>query len=67
MQIFTDGITNKLVGCFHDKNPDDVILVRVYGHKTDMLIDRLAETRNIQVSPFTVTYDYLHLRYVFKE
>lgn len=48
-KIFTDGITNKLVGCFHDKNPDDVILVRVYGHKTDMLIDRLAETRNIQL------------------
>lgn len=26
-----------------------MILVRVYGHKTDLLIDRKAETRNIQM------------------
>lgn len=106
LQKFTDGITNKLVGCFYnplnechsssitngidaiqinsqgvrtpnneecpaDDNNDsgnlsdaeiegesanntpcnkqikDVILVRVYGNKTDLLIDRKAETRNI--------------------
>ncbi|XP_075159359.1 ethanolamine kinase 1 [Haematobia irritans] len=106
---FTDGITNKLVGCFYkppnchitsiadgvngvqicsdddsiqrlngeirtdddnndsgnlsdddidtrpqtntngieEKRASDVILVRVYGNKTDLLIDRKAETRNI--------------------
>ncbi|ALC49248.1 eas [Drosophila busckii] len=95
---FTDGITNKLVGCFHnssklsnndngdsylsinnaqcilpvqsaDEDPvvilqdendektetdryapiqysDNVVLVRVYGNKTDLLIDRKAETQN---------------------
>ncbi|XP_023035340.1 ethanolamine kinase [Drosophila willistoni] len=96
---FTDGITNKLVGCFHqpslklndengdatytginnahnclpcvqsenddendnendspplggqrDGSPvqysDNVVLVRVYGNKTDLLIDRKAETQN---------------------
>lgn len=76
-QLFTDGITNKLVGCYHRPtsasptaaadetatNPNrdaavepppktvdaDVVLIRIYGHKTDMLIDRLAETRNIKM------------------
>lgn len=54
-----------MVGCFHTESPsvttqstdktslsairEDVILVRVYGHKTDLLIDRKAETRNIQM------------------
>lgn len=86
--MFTDGITNKLVGCFNtgsskslsstakevgrsvsindasqitytnqqntsspDKNAlaSDVVLVRVYGNKTDMLIDRKAETKNIKL------------------
>ncbi|KAJ4452105.1 hypothetical protein ANN_03621 [Periplaneta americana] len=47
--VFTGGITNQLVGCFHEDYPDDVILVRVYGHKTDLLIDRHAETRNIKI------------------
>ncbi|XP_034472910.1 ethanolamine kinase [Drosophila innubila] len=97
---FTDGITNKLVGCFHnssklgndndesylsinnaqkrilpvqsedpvilqdeftttnDRNEtdhlpvqysDNVVLVRVYGNKTDLLIDRKAETQNFQL------------------
>jgi hypothetical protein len=50
--VFTDGITNKLLGCFYEESPEDVVLVRVYGHKTDLLIDRNAETRNIQVLVF---------------
>ncbi|XP_055910976.1 ethanolamine kinase [Eupeodes corollae] len=62
-KIFTDGITNKLVGCFNTPKIDDnnssqngctdytnnVVLVRVYGNKTDLLIDRKAETRNIKL------------------
>lgn len=100
-QMFTDGITNKLVGCFYQSkedegqrddndtnhqqptpqmngnnhagatdavsesanentetvktsifdttDPENVVLVRVYGNKTDMLIDRKAETRNIRL------------------
>lgn len=59
-QLFTDGITNKLVGCFNQNNnvdedtstdgaTNDVVLVRVYGNKTDLLIDRTKETENIRL------------------
>ncbi|XP_055635076.1 ethanolamine kinase-like [Toxorhynchites rutilus septentrionalis] len=57
-KLFTDGITNKLVGCFNQNNnvdedadgtSDDVVLVRVYGNKTDLLIDRTKETENIRL------------------
>uniref|UniRef100_A0A182Q509 ethanolamine kinase n=1 Tax=Anopheles farauti TaxID=69004 RepID=A0A182Q509_9DIPT len=58
-KLFTDGITNKLVGCFHEPKEDDskadksefqdVVLIRVYGNKTDLLIDRRKETENIQL------------------
>lgn len=43
LQLLTDGITNKLVKCTYNIN--EVVLVRVYGRKTDLLIDRTAETR----------------------
>lgn len=55
-QFFTDGITNKLIGCFHTpssptavQRSDYAILVRIYGNKTDLLIDRHAERKNIQL------------------
>uniref|UniRef100_A0A182P7L7 ethanolamine kinase n=1 Tax=Anopheles epiroticus TaxID=199890 RepID=A0A182P7L7_9DIPT len=58
-KLFTDGITNKLVGCFKlpsdsepgagTPEPEDVVLIRVYGNKTDLLIDRRKETENIQL------------------
>ncbi|XP_053687045.1 ethanolamine kinase [Sabethes cyaneus] len=63
-KLFTDGITNKLVGCFNQNNnrsdgegdfdadassAGEVVLVRVYGNKTDLLIDRKKETENIQL------------------
>lgn len=58
-KLFTDGITNKLVGCFKQPDesddskgtpePEDVVLIRVYGNKTDLLIDRRKETENIQL------------------
>ncbi|KAL1505816.1 hypothetical protein ABEB36_005291 [Hypothenemus hampei] len=47
-KLLTDGITNKLIGCLPDDAPEqETVLVRVYGNKTDLLIDRKAETRNI--------------------
>jgi ethanolamine kinase len=47
-KLLTDGITNKLVGCRpKDEDAAETVLVRVYGNKTDLLIDRKAETRNI--------------------
>jgi len=48
-KIFTDGITNKLIGCWLDSDPESVVLVRVYGQNTDLLIDRKAETFNFKV------------------
>ena len=49
-QIFTDGITNKLIGVWYSEYYNEMVLVRVYGHKTDLLINRKDETRNIRVS-----------------
>ncbi|CAH2063341.1 unnamed protein product, partial [Iphiclides podalirius] len=49
-KLFTDGITNKLVACYlSDEITEgvDIVLVRIYGNKTDLLIDRTAEIRNI--------------------
>ncbi|XP_072941683.1 ethanolamine kinase [Epargyreus clarus] len=49
-KVFTDGITNKLVACEWKaglNKDDNIVLVRIYGNKTDLLIDRNAELRNI--------------------
>ena len=48
-KIFTDGISNKLIGIYLDKNRKDMVLVRVYGAKTELIIDRDAEIRNMIV------------------
>lgn len=51
-KLFTDGITNKLVACqlnTEQDNTDNIVLVRIYGNKTDLLIDRNAEVRNITI------------------
>ena len=52
-KIFTDGISNKLIGVYvgNVKFPDmaDMVLVRVYGAKTELIIDRNAEVRNMTV------------------
>ncbi|CAH1394200.1 unnamed protein product, partial [Nezara viridula] len=48
-KTFTDGITNKLIGCWSEKNPKDIVLIRIYGKNTDLIIDRKAETRNFKL------------------
>ena len=48
-KIFTDGISNKLIGTYIGKNKTDMVLVRVYGEKTETIIDRNAEIRNMIV------------------
>lgn len=48
-KMFTNGITNKLVGIWYPGHYTEMILVRVYGHKTDLLINRKDETRNIRI------------------
>lgn len=48
-KLFTDGITNKLVGLFDDSRPeDDGVLVRIYGKNTEQIIDRKAEFENFK-------------------
>lgn len=49
LQLFTDGTTNKLVGCYIEDDPDDVVLVRVYGNKTELIVDRDNELKSFQV------------------
>ncbi|XP_054357600.1 ethanolamine kinase 2 isoform X4 [Pongo pygmaeus] len=46
---FTDGITNKLVACYVDEDMQDCVLVRVYGERTELLVDRENEVRNFQL------------------
>lgn len=46
-KIFTDGITNRLIGVYRD-DMKDMILIRVYGENTDLFIDRQMEFRNMR-------------------
>ncbi|GIX87657.1 ethanolamine kinase 1 [Caerostris extrusa] len=46
---FKDGITNHLVKCYMKDNPDQALLIRVYGEKTELFIDRDLEVRNMQM------------------
>ena len=49
-QVFTEGITNKLFMCTTPAlGKADGIVVRIYGAKTDLIIDRQAEIRNINI------------------
>lgn len=48
-QFFTDGITNKLLGCYVGTAMQDVVLVRIYGNKTELLIDRENEVKSFRV------------------
>ncbi|XP_010006615.1 PREDICTED: ethanolamine kinase 2 [Chaetura pelagica] len=49
IQLFTDGITNKLMACYTDEDMADAVLVRIYGRKTELFVDRETELRNFQV------------------
>ncbi|KAF5906143.1 PAS domain-containing serine/threonine-protein kinase-like isoform X1, partial [Clarias magur] len=44
-----EGTTNKLVGCYVDESPEDMVLVRVYGNKTELIVDRDNELKSFQV------------------
>lgn len=47
-KLFTDGITNHLLGCWEAENGEGLLL-RVYGKKTELFIDRSAEVTNMQL------------------
>ena len=61
-KVFDDGISNKLIGFYvrpehakkdgfvnHQENRSDIVLVRIYGPKTELFIDRAKELRNFQL------------------
>jgi len=48
-KMFTDGLTNKLVGGWKEGFKEDLVLVRVYGDKTEQYIDRGAEVENMKL------------------
>lgn len=47
--MFTDGITNKLIGLSLASNPKDVVMIKVYGANTELMIDRQAEIDTMTV------------------
>ncbi|XP_027285956.1 ethanolamine kinase 1 isoform X2 [Cricetulus griseus] len=49
LQLFTDGITNKLIACYVGDTMEDVVLVRIYGNKTELLVDRDEEVKSFRV------------------
>ncbi|XP_042555413.1 ethanolamine kinase 1 [Dipodomys spectabilis] len=49
LQLFTDGITNKLIACYVGDAMEDVVLVRIYGNRTELLVDREEEVKSFRV------------------
>ncbi|XP_056091795.1 ethanolamine kinase 1 isoform X2 [Rhinichthys klamathensis goyatoka] len=49
LKFFTDGITNKLIGCYVGGSMQEVVLVRVYGNKTELFVDRENEVKSFRV------------------
>jgi len=47
LKVFTDGLTNKLMGGWREGWKKEVVLVRVYGEDTEKYIDRGAEVDNM--------------------
>ena len=47
--MFSDGITNKLVGVIYNNDHPNMILVRVFGECTEKFIDRQEEIANMKV------------------
>ena len=48
LKVFTDGLTNKLVGGWY-KDKADMVLIRIYGDDTEKFIDRVSEKINMKL------------------
>ncbi|XP_075709845.1 ethanolamine kinase 2 isoform X2 [Rhinoderma darwinii] len=48
-KLFTDGITNKLLACYLDTSMKDAVLVRVYGKRTELFVDRKDEVTSFEM------------------
>ena len=49
VQVFTEGITNRLTGCFLGSLQEACVLVRVYGRNTELYVDRRREVEMFQL------------------
>ncbi|XP_056908046.1 ethanolamine kinase 1 isoform X1 [Takifugu flavidus] len=50
MKTFTEGLTNKLIGCFVGSlQENDCVLVRLYGRMTELYVNREREVQMFQV------------------
>uniref|UniRef100_A0A8K9XIX6 ethanolamine kinase n=1 Tax=Oncorhynchus mykiss TaxID=8022 RepID=A0A8K9XIX6_ONCMY len=50
MKVFTEGITNQLMGCFVGSLQESgAVLVRVYGRMTELYVDREREVEMFQI------------------
>ncbi|XP_043943631.1 ethanolamine kinase 1-like [Protopterus annectens] len=49
IELFTDGITNKLLACYVEDMSKDVVLVRIYGNKTELFVDRDTEIKSFLI------------------
>lgn len=47
-KVFSGGVSNVLVGVYPEGRRDEMVLVRVYGHRTELIIDRRAEIANMR-------------------
>ena len=48
-KTFSGGLTNKLVGVYMDGKKEDMVLIRIYGQNSDLMIDREKEVRNMKL------------------
>ncbi|CAL8326081.1 unnamed protein product [Gadus morhua 'NCC'] len=49
VQVFTEGITNCLTGCYVGSLQEACVLVRVYGRNTELYVDRQREVEMFQL------------------
>ena len=65
-KVFSDGITNKLLGAWcRDKM--DMVLVRVYGAGTEKIIDRKVELENMCCQGDTLGGDLEELKLIIEQ
>ena len=48
-KVFSGGLTNKLVGAYINGKKEEMILVRIYGQNSELMIDRQKEIENMQI------------------
>lgn len=48
-KVFTEGITNQLIGCYQHLEEDKMVLIRIYGENTERIIDRQVERLSMQL------------------